>query len=127
MASSPATTTVRDTVKRSFNAIQFMRSSTVSDLPLSHMAVLCYVGLQAGGDIGKTQLESVLDMSTSTMSRILQRLGAGSSETDRVKGLGLVSLAEDPADWRYKRVSLTKRGREVLDTFARIVCPEVAV
>lgn len=118
--------TVHDTVKQSFNAIQFMRVSTASDLPISQLAVLCYIGLQGGGDIGKTQLEAVLDMSTSTMSRILQRLGPGSTESDRVKGLGLVSLAEDPNDWRYKRVKLTQRGREVLDGFARIINPEVA-
>ena len=116
--------TVRDTVKRSFNATQFLRVSA-GDIPVSYLSVFLYVGLQADGPISKTQLERVLDMSTSTMSRVLQRLGAGSGDNTRVKGLGLLELAEDPMDWRLKQVSLTKRGREVLDGFVRIVSPEV--
>lgn len=118
-------TTISDTIKRSFSAIQFLRESTVSDLPVSHIAVLCYIGLQNGGDIGKKQLEGVFEMSTSTMSRILQRLGAGSGDNDRVKGLGLIVTAEDPMDWRTKRVTLTKKGKEVLSGYARIIDPEV--
>lgn len=118
--------TINDTIKQSFSAIQFLRESIASDLPISHLAVLHYVWLQNGESIGKTQLERVLDMSTSTMSRILQRLGLGSVENDRVKGLGLIETKEDPADWRTKRVSLTKKGREVLDGYVRIINPEVA-
>ncbi len=118
-------TTINDTIKRSFKAIQFLRESTVSDLPVSQIAVLCYVGLQNGGDIGKKQLEIVFEMSTSTMSHILQRLGAGSGDNDRVKGLGLIVTTEDPMDWRYKRVALTKKGAEVLSGYASIINPEV--
>ena len=117
--------TINDIIKQSFSAIQFLRESTASDLPASHVAVLCYVGLHNSGDIGKKQLETVFEMSTSTMSRILQRLGAGSVDNDRVKGLGLIVTTEDPMDWRTKRVTLTKKGKEVLSGFARIMNPEV--
>jgi len=117
-------TTVHNTVKRTFNANQFLRV-TIADVPLSHISVLLYIGLQSDENIGKTQLERVLDMSTSTMSRILQRLGAGSGDNERVKGLGLIDIYEDPMDWRLKRVKLNKKGQEVLDGYARIVNQEV--
>ena len=118
-------TTVHDIIKRKFNASQYLRVTAGGDIPLSYISAFFYIGLHADGSVAKTHLESVLEVSQSTMSRILQRLGDGSAENDKVKGLGLIVTTEDSMDWRIKRVTLTKKGKEVLSRYARIVNPEV--
>jgi len=61
---------------------------------------------------GVLELGRVLSLSSAGASRILNKLGRGLKGED---GLGLVELAEDPANWSRKLVRITPKGERLME------------
>lgn len=114
-----------DTVKRSIKGLQYCRKVFGSDVPALFIVTLLHVYLTGG--CSKQDIEKTVGLAQSTAGRILQRLGEGRNEGSRpFPGLGLIEYKEDPMDWRYKRVSLTAKGRDFMATYILIIGGEEA-
>lgn len=124
MTTTNATTTTatkgHDTVMRSWlKGLQYSRAVLGSEVPILFLTVMIYVA--SVHECGKQDMEKALGLTSSTSSRTLQRLSDGKADGQRTfTGLGLIECKEDPADWRYKRVSLTTKGREFVNTLRLI-------
>lgn len=85
-----------------------------SDMPIQQALILVYVALNEG----KTQAElnAVLDLPNSTMSRNIAAL----SSINRLNkpGLGLIKWVDHPTDRRAKHLWLTPKGRTFM---ARVI------
>jgi hypothetical protein len=118
------TTTVssnHDTVKRSIKGLQYTRVVMGSDVPALFIVVLLHISLEEK-PVAKQDIEQALGVPSSTMGRILQRLGDGRDEGVRpFPGLKLVQYKDDPMDWRAKQVELTSKGRDFVKGYTGIM------
>ena len=85
-----------------------------AEFPLQYAVCLCEIARAEG--LSLTQLSAKTGMPLSTVSRIV---GALSKYRQKGKPYGLVKVAVAPTERRRKEISLTARGRSVMENLAK--------
>lgn len=89
-----------------------------NDLGSQTILTLLAVAQAGNGGLPQSQLVPLTGMTMAGVSRNVTRLSCGSS---REEGWGWVESREDPMNRRYKIVTLTYKGKKVLeDIFSRL-------
>jgi len=95
-----------------------IREQVSTDMPLGQLQVLFALAVD-GGSLYMSDIARATGLNKSS----LQRHTAGLSDLSWTKkpGLGLVRIDVDPMDSRTKTVTLTSKGKLVIDDFARLL------
>lgn len=84
------------------------------DVPVTTIAALVYISDHQGCSV--QDLETALDVQSSTSSRIVARLSdvGRNGPSGKVPGLGLISIEQDHTDRRRRNLFLTAKGTRMV-------------
>lgn len=106
-------------------ALLYVRETMIpADISISYIPVLRL--LERRGEVNQTTIARSLGYSNPGVSRILRTLGSYKSKDGKTKGLCLVQVVRDDYNRSQTNVSLTDKGRDLVEHFNHLLAQRTA-